>query len=93
MLGFFCAMFRRDVYEKIGELDEQFGVGYFEDTDYCYRAQREGFELRCARDAFVHHWKGASFRLLDDDVFAGIYRDNQELFEAKWGTESMAGAY
>ncbi|MBU4270696.1 MAG: glycosyltransferase [Planctomycetes bacterium] len=93
MLGFFCVMFRREVYEKIGELDERFGVGYFEDTDYCYRARREGFELRCARDAFVHHWQGASFRLLGDGAFACIYRENQQLFESKWGAESMAGTY
>ena len=93
MLGFFCVMFRREVYEKIGELDERFGVGYFEDTDYCYRVRREGYELRCARDAFVHHWQGASFRLLGEGAFAGIYRENQQLFESKWGTESMAGAY
>ncbi len=93
MLGFFCVMFRREVYEKIGELDEQFGVGYFEDTDYCHRARREGYELRCARDAFVHHWQGASFRLLDEEAFAGIYRENQQLFESKWDTECMAGAY
>ncbi len=93
MLGFFCVMFRREVYEKIGELDERFGVGYFEDTDYCHRARREGFELRCTRDAFVHHWQGASFRLLDKGAFAGIYRENQQLFESKWGAESMAEAY
>ena len=64
MLGFFCVLLRREVYEKVGEMDEQFGVGYFEDTDYCYRVARAGYQLRCARDAFVHHWQGASFRLL-----------------------------
>jgi GT2 family glycosyltransferase len=93
MLGFFCVVLRREVYERVGELDESFGVGYFEDTDYCYRAHRAGYELRCARDAFVHHWQGASFRLLGDDSFADIYRKNQVLFESKWGADSMAGAY
>ena len=93
MLGFFCVLLRREVYEKVGEMDEQFGVGYFEDTDYCYRAARAGYELRCARDAFVHHWQGASFRLLGADGHARIYKQNQRLFEAKWGADSMAGAY
>ena len=80
-------------YEKVGELDEQFGVGYFEDTDYCYRVRQPGYELRCARDAFVHHWQGASFRLLGDDSHAHIYRKTSSLFETKWGADSMAGAY
>jgi GT2 family glycosyltransferase/glycosyltransferase involved in cell wall biosynthesis len=93
MLGFFCVLLRREVYEKVGELDEQFGVGYFEDTDYCCRVTRAGYELRCARDAFVHHWQGASFRLLGRDSHANIYKQNQRLFESKWGADSMAGAY
>ena len=47
MLGFFCVLLRREVYEKVGEMDEQFGVGFFEDTDYCYRAARAGYQLLC----------------------------------------------
>jgi GT2 family glycosyltransferase/glycosyltransferase involved in cell wall biosynthesis len=93
MLGFFCVALRREVFEKVGEMDEQFGVGYFEDTDYCYRTGRAGYELRCARDAFVHHWQGASFRLLGNESHAHIYKHNQQLFESKWGADSMAGAY
>jgi len=93
MLGFFCVVLCREVYEKVGELDEQFGTGYFEDTDYCCRVRRQGYELRYALDAFVHHWQGASFRLLGDDGFTEIYQNNQQLFEAKWGSDAMAGAY
>jgi GT2 family glycosyltransferase/glycosyltransferase involved in cell wall biosynthesis len=92
MLGFFCVVMRLEVYEKVGPMDEQFGVGYFEDTDYCYRIRAAGYSLRCARDAFVHHWQGASFRLLGEKG-RSIYRQNQQLFETKWGADSMAGAY
>ncbi len=93
MLGFFCVAFPRELYERIGELDERFGLGYFEDTDYCYRAKQAGYEMRCVRDAFVHHWQGASFRLLGNDAFHGIFQENQNRFESKWGADSMAGAY
>ncbi len=38
-----CAlMARRDVFEKIGVLDETYKM-YFEDTDFCMRAQLSGF--------------------------------------------------
>ncbi|MBN1394959.1 MAG: glycosyltransferase [Pirellulales bacterium] len=93
MLGFFCVLFPRKILEIVGDLDERFGVGYFEDTDYCYRVRREGYELYNVRDAFVHHWQGASFRLLGDGAFADIYRQNRRQFESKWGADSMAGAY
>lgn len=92
MLGFFCIVMRRDVFEKVGPMDERFGVGYFEDTDYCYRVRTAGYSLHCARDAFVHHWQGASFRLLGEKGRA-IYEHNQQVFETKWGADSMAGTY
>ena len=33
MLAMFCVAMRRDVWERVGALDEQFGVGMFEDDD------------------------------------------------------------
>ncbi|MCE5269484.1 MAG: glycosyltransferase [Planctomycetaceae bacterium] len=84
MLGFFCVVFPRTVYERVGELDERFGIGCFEDDDYCHRARLEGYELRCARDAFVHHWQGASFQLLGSERSIGVFHENKRLFQDKW---------
>lgn len=42
---FWCAAIRREVFEKIGMLDENFGEGYHEDVDFCIRTQRAGFRL------------------------------------------------
>ena len=33
----FCLLIKREVIETIGLLDEQFGIGCFEDDDYCLR--------------------------------------------------------
>ncbi len=52
----FCLLFRRAVVEAIGLLDEQFGIGCFEDDDYTLRANRAGFRAVIAADAFVHHF-------------------------------------
>jgi GT2 family glycosyltransferase/glycosyltransferase involved in cell wall biosynthesis len=84
MLGFFCVAMPREVYRRIGELDERFGLGCFEDDDYCRRVREAGFGLCFVRDAFVHHWKEASFRLLGEDVYLRTYYENQSRFEAKW---------
>jgi GT2 family glycosyltransferase len=92
MLGFFCVAMRRSVYQEVGELDEQFGLGYFEDDDYCHRVHRQGYELRFVRDAFVHHWKEASFGLLSRDKYLEIYYRNQKIFESKWAADKLAGA-
>jgi len=37
-------MIRRDVIEKVGMLDENFPM-YYEDTDFCFRARKAGFEV------------------------------------------------
>jgi len=42
---FFCAMIKREVFRRIGLLDEAFLEGAGEDTDFCIRAEEEGFEV------------------------------------------------
>src|SRR5207237_1406576 len=87
MLAMFCLAIRRDVVERIGLLDERFGLGMFEDDDYAERLREAGYRLALAEDVFVHHFGEASF----GNLFASGERDelmraNRELFEQKWGT-------
>jgi GT2 family glycosyltransferase len=84
-LAFFCAAMRREVYEQVGALDAQFGVGMFEDGDYGRRVRAAGLDIRCARDAFVHHWQMASFRRLGKEAYLRLFEENRKKFEAKWG--------
>ena len=42
-LIFFCVMIKRNVYNEIGGLDELFGVGGGEDTDFCIKAYFKGY--------------------------------------------------
>ena len=52
-LAFFCVAIRREVLTDVGLLDEEYGVGFFEDDDYCRRAARQGMahgdRRRCLR--------------------------------------------
>lgn len=60
-LCFFCVATRRDVVDKIGLLDENYGLGFYEDDDYCLRVKNAGFRLVCCEDVFVYHRGSASF--------------------------------
>ncbi len=82
----FCLLIRRSVIDEIGGLDERFGIGCFEDDDYCRRALREGYRAVIARDAFVHHYGGRTFVGSGVD-FAAVMRDNERKFRAKWAEE------
>jgi GT2 family glycosyltransferase/tetratricopeptide (TPR) repeat protein len=87
----FCLLIRRDVLEAIGgRLDEQFGVGFFEDDDLCVRALEAGFHLAVALDVFIHHYGSRTFRGLGIDSRRQL-TENLERFKAKWGEEKSAG--
>jgi GT2 family glycosyltransferase len=83
-LAFFCVAMRRETWERVGPLDERFGIGMFEDGDYCRRVRDAGLEIRCARDAFVHHWQMASFRRMRREEYLALYEENRRRFEEKW---------
>jgi GT2 family glycosyltransferase len=87
MLAMFCLALRREVYERIGPLDEQYGIGMFEDDDYSIRLKRAGYRVICAADAFVHHFGQAAFgKLIQTGEYNTIFDENRQLYEAKWQT-------
>ncbi len=67
MLAFFCTMFRREVFDRVGYLDEDFGVGFGDDDEYCARAKRAGFKLALVRDLVIPHHHRSTFRSLYSD--------------------------
>jgi GT2 family glycosyltransferase/glycosyltransferase involved in cell wall biosynthesis len=83
-LAFFCVMLPRQVYEKIGPIDESYGQGFFEDDDYCRRVELAGWRIACAEDVFVHHHLSASFDKLGKGRQELMER-NRKVYEAKWG--------
>jgi GT2 family glycosyltransferase/2-polyprenyl-3-methyl-5-hydroxy-6-metoxy-1,4-benzoquinol methylase len=85
ILAMFCVALRREVFERVGPLDERFGVGMFEDDDYSRRVRDEGYEVVCALDSFVHHAGRSSFKLLGDRKYFEIFIRNRSLYEQKWG--------
>lgn len=85
VLAFFCVMFSRKIYEKVGMLDEEFGIGMFEDDDYCQRVKKSGFQIHCADDVFIHHHLSASFDLMGAKRKQALFEKNKLIYEKKWG--------
>jgi hypothetical protein len=75
---------RRNVYEEAGELDTTYGIGMFEDDDYCMRVRQLGYKLAIVEDAFVFHHGSVSFKKLEDKKYRALFEKNKLLYEQKW---------
>ena len=85
VVAFFCAAMPRTLYEKLGGLDERFGLGFFEDDDYCQRVRKAGLRVAVAEDVFIHHHLSASFDQIDQQRREALFERNKALYEEKWG--------
>ncbi len=83
-LGGFCLLTRREVLDRVGGLDEQFGTEPFADGDLCLRVREAGLRVLLAQDVFVHR---ASAPDAADEARRQADQD-YDLFQAKWGEES-----
>jgi GT2 family glycosyltransferase len=52
--------FRRQVLDELGPLDEGFWPGYYEDTDFCYRARQAGYKVWYTPEACLIHHESAT---------------------------------
>ncbi len=86
MLAMFCVATRREVIDKIGPLDDQFGAGMFEDDDYAERVRAAGYRIVCAEDVYIHHFGRSSFSKLAQGEYTRVFVENRRRFEAKWQT-------
>jgi len=55
---FFCVMVHRKVFDKIGLLNEEYGVGGGEDTEFSIEAENAGFEVV---EVFEKNWAGNQY--------------------------------
>jgi len=83
-LIFFCVVIRKSLYQEFQGLDEDFGLGYFEDTDFVYRARKAGKQMVISEEVFVYHRGRGSFSQVSGAVRT-LMKKNKKLFKKKHG--------
>ena len=88
---FFFVLIKTEALLRIGFLDEIFGLGNFEDDDYCLRVAAKGYKCGFNNNVYIHHYGSRSFvnNKLD---YAAIMETNRKKFLKKWKlTEGKPG--
>ncbi len=82
-----CLLFKRELMERIGLLDERFSPGHYEDDDYCMRARNAGYRIILAGDVFIFHHGSASFVQQEESKVKQLIEHNRLKFMEKWGID------
>ncbi len=82
---FFCWAMRREVLEKVGFLDENFGLAWYEDDDYTLRVLYQGYKPAIANNVFLfhNHYQGTSVKFHLTDEGKKLFERNRKYFEDK----------
>ncbi|MBO4246020.1 MAG: glycosyltransferase [Bacilli bacterium] len=80
-----CLLITRDCLDKAGYLDEAYGMGYGEETDYQFKAMSKGFKAKVCIDTYVFHKSEVSFGTSKEKQER--LNKNRELFFSRWGEE------
>lgn len=82
--GYFWMMDRK-TFQKMGYISEEYGLGYYEDTDYFRTAQLKGIPLNCNTEVKIyHHGKATSKKM---EIMDGIIEKNKKFYETKFNGE------
>ena len=86
ILAFFCTMFNREVFDKVGTLDERFGMGMGDDNDFCYRMRQAGYKLWLCPGALVKHAVSATMNQIPGGP-EKLMKDSRRILIEKYGPQ------
>ncbi len=79
----FCMLIKKPLIKKIGNFDEIYSPGNFEDADFSKRAVKAGYRCMLAKGAYVYHRQNISFKKRMD--WDKSFKRNRDIFNEKWG--------
>ena len=78
----FCFIFSRKIFNEIGYISEEYGLGNFEDDDYFMRTLDAGYLLKVCKKAKIKHYSRATCDKIPE--IQQIWLKNREYFFKKF---------
>lgn len=82
ILMFYCVFISRELINKIGLLDERYGLGGYDDNDFSYRSVLAGFNNFISAKSRVLHEPHQVTKL--NGLSADLYKNNENIFHEKF---------
>ena len=84
-----CLMISKKCIDEVGYLDEIYGMGYGDETDYQFKAMEKGFTAKVALDTYVFHKAEVSFNTTNKKRSERLEK-NRKIFFDRWGDKYYA---
>ncbi len=79
----FCMLIKREVLEKIGGLNEEVERIFFEDEDFCMRAQQAGYQCVVVAASYVYHAEHKTVQKMPERE--ALFARNRQWLRQRWG--------
>jgi GT2 family glycosyltransferase len=85
-----CFLMSRSALEKIGYLDDRFFM-YFEETDWCWRAQQNGLEIWYCAETEITHLEGQAAEQVSDFALRQFQQSYRAFVAKNYGPRRVWG--
>lgn len=79
-----CWVFRRELYDDLGGLDEVYSPVQYEDLDFCYTAREAGWRCRYEPTVEMYHWEHTTTAGSSGINFELVTLRNGRTFKQRW---------
>lgn len=79
-----CFAVRSRVFDVIGNFDESFRIGQYEEADLYRRARKAGFRIATTGRSFIHHFSSVTQKAMSKTSNSDYGSANQRYYRRKW---------
>jgi GT2 family glycosyltransferase len=88
---FSCFMTTSKIYRAVGLFDENYGIGYGEDVDFCFRLEKKGFTIKSNKRVNTHHVGMATGHSMGGQGLdlGAVMEKNRKYTKKKWKLDKL----
>jgi len=84
-------LIKKEIFEALKGYDERFSPAWYEDTDFCFRARKEGYSIEYLHDASIEHLGNQTIKEQETFSSEEAKKNGRQLFFDIWGLYLKTG--